>query len=104
MMVPFKYVDFWDVPRVITVRYGDKLFLLGSYFNDTLDDYDEDYTIEIIPLGTDQRIIESSWTVLEEIERRTVGTIPVKDVAFDKTKRQFLDARFLDKYVQSGLG
>lgn len=103
MMVPFKYIDFSDVPRLIMVRYRGKLFVLGSYFDDALDDYEEHYTIEIVPPWVEQRIIESSWKVLEEIQRHPVGTFPVKEMIFDKTKRQFLDTGFLDKYVQSAL-
>jgi hypothetical protein len=102
MMVPFRYCDFWDVPRLVIVKYRDKLFLLGSYFDEALDDYDEAYTIEIVPQWVEQRI-ESSWDFLKEIERCVVGTVPVKEVVFDKTKRQFLNPGFLDKYVEPDL-
>jgi hypothetical protein len=98
MMVPFRYLEFWDVPRLILVRYRDKLFLLGSYFDDALDDYAEDYIIEIVPPWVEQRIAESSLTVLEEIERQAIGTVPVKDVVFDETRRKFLDPSFLDRF------
>jgi hypothetical protein len=101
-MVPFRYRDFWDIPRLIIVRYCDKVFPLGSYFDKELDDYHEEYTIEILPLWAEQRI-ESSWDFLEEIERRAVGTVAVKEVVFDETKRQFLNPGFLDKYVEPAL-
>jgi hypothetical protein len=89
-------------PRLIIVKYCDKLFLLGSYFDEALDDYDEEYTIEIVPQWAEQRT-ESSWDFLKEIERRVVGIVAVKEVVFDKTKRQFLNPGFLDKYAEPAL-
>jgi hypothetical protein len=67
-MVPFKYIDFYDVPRVIMFRYRDKLFLLGSYFDDEKDDYARNYSIWIVPSWVEEKITESdSWKVLEEV-------------------------------------
>lgn len=101
-MVPFKYVDFYDVPRLILFRYRDRLFSLVSYFDDSKDDHDDDYIIELLPSWVEQRIAESSWKVLEEdIDgRRRVGRISVKSVIFDRTKRQTLDPTFLDEYLK----
>ena len=45
-MVPFKYIDFWDVPRFLLLKYRDHLFLLASYFDEEKDDYDDNYSIE----------------------------------------------------------
>jgi len=100
-MVPFKYVDFYDVPRLIIFRYQGHLFLLGSYFDEDKDDHDEDYSIELLPSWVEQKIAELSWKVLEDdiSGRRRLGEIPVKDVVFDSTKRQALDPTFLDKYI-----
>ena len=101
MMVPFKYVDFYDIPRLIMFRYRDYLFLLGSYFDDQKDDYGENYLIEILPSWVEKRIAESSWEVLEHIDRQVLGEIPVRDVIFDTTKREMIDTTFLDKYIKS---
>jgi hypothetical protein len=100
-MVPFKYVEFYDVPRLIMFRYQDHLFLLASYFDEDKDDYDENYSIELLPLWAEQKIAESSWKVLEEdlSGRRLVGKIAVKDVVFDSTRRRALDPTFLNKYM-----
>jgi hypothetical protein len=98
-MVPFKYVEFCDVPRLITFKYRDKFFLLASYFDEEKDDYEENYLIEILPPWVEQRIGEASWTVLEDdIGAKLLGEIPVKDVVFDLTKRRTLDPTFLNKY------
>jgi hypothetical protein len=101
-MVPFKYVDFYDVPRFILLKYRGHLFVLANYFDEEKDDYDDNYSIDILPSWVDQKIAESSWKVLEEdIEgRRQLGEIPVKDVVFDQTKRRTLDPTFLDKYMK----
>ena len=99
-MVSFKYVDFYDVPRLIMFRYQDHLFLLASYFNEDTDDYDENYSIEVLPSWVEQKIADLSWQVLEEdIGARLLGEIPVKDVIFDQTKRQSLHPTFLNKYL-----
>ena len=100
-MVSFKYVDFYDVPRLIIFRYQGHLFLLGSYFDEDKDDHDEDYSIELLPSWVEQKIAELSWKVLEDdiSGRRRLGDIPLKDVVFDSTRRQALDPTFLDKYI-----
>lgn len=99
-MVPFKYVDFYDVPRLIMFRYQDRLFLLASYFDANTDNHDDSYAISILPPWVEQKIAESSWQVLEDdIGAKPLGEIAVKDVVFDKTKRHALDPTFLDKYL-----
>ncbi len=44
-MVPFRYVDYYDVPRTIALRYKGKLFLLQSAFDDKLDEYPDNYSV-----------------------------------------------------------
>src|SRR6266852_4081649 len=101
MMVPFKYVDFYDIPRLIMLRYQGHLFLLASYFDEEKDDHDENYSIELLPSWVEQKIADSSWKVLEDdIGAKLLGEIPVKDVVFDHTKRRTLDPIFLDKYLK----
>jgi len=101
-MVPFKYVDFYDVPRLILFKYQDQLFLLANYFDEGKDDHDANYSIELLPSWVEQKIASSSWKVLEEdiVGRRLLGEIPVKDVVFDQTKRRTLDPTFLDRYLE----
>lgn len=98
---PFKYVDFYDVPRYILLKYRDRLFLLTSCFNEEMDDYEENYSIQILPSWVEQRIVtEKSWRVLEDVEAHVLGEVPVKDVVFDGTRRRTLDAAFLDGYLK----
>jgi len=83
--VPFKYVDFWDVPRLILVRYRGKPFLLDSDFDEALDEYPDN----------------GSWKFLENVSLTPVGSLPVCDVHFDRTKRRKLDATILDRFVNA---
>jgi hypothetical protein len=53
-MVPFKYIDFYDVPRFLLLKYRDHLFLLASYFDEEKDDYDDNYSIDILPSWVEQ--------------------------------------------------
>jgi hypothetical protein len=101
-MVPFKYVDFYDAPRLILFTYKDQLFSLASYFDEDKDDYDENYSVELLPSWVAQKITDSSWKVLEDdiIGRKLLGKMPVNDVVFDRTRRKTLDPTFLDKYLK----
>ena len=97
----FKYVDFYDVPRMILFSFEHNLFLLASYFDDEKDEYDSEYTLQLLPAEIDKRMEQSSWAVLEgEIGARFLGEIPVKDVLFDPTKRKMLDPRFVTKFLR----
>jgi hypothetical protein len=98
-MTPFRYGGFWDVPRQIILKYRGRLFFLASYFDEDLDDYEQNYSIRVLPLWVKAKLGES-WKVLwENIGATLVGEIPVSSVVFDDTKRRFLDATFLDKYL-----
>ena len=87
---------------MILLKYRDHLFLLASYFDEDKDDYDHNYSIDLLPSWVEQKFAESSRKVLEEdIDgRRQLGEIPVKDVVFDQTKRRTLDPTFLDEYMK----
>ena len=51
-LIPFKYRDFYDVPRLIVVRWKRNLFLLDSRFEDTTDEYSEYYSVYSLPPDT----------------------------------------------------
>jgi hypothetical protein len=48
-LVPFRYVEFYDVPRAIALRYKGKLLLLDSPFDDKLDEYPDSYSVYELP-------------------------------------------------------
>jgi len=101
-MVPFIYVDFWDVPRLLLFRYRESLFVLASCFSEEKDDWPDSYTIQSLPNWVEDKIRESDWRVLEqEIEgRKFLGEIAVNSVIFDETRKRTLDPSFLDEFLE----
>ena len=59
-MVPFKYVDFYDVPRTIVLRYKGKFLLLQSAFEDQIDDYAESYSVYELPESVESSLARGS--------------------------------------------
>ena len=47
--IPFKYRDFYDVPRLIVVKCTEKWLLLDSQFDDAKDDYSDSYDVYVLP-------------------------------------------------------
>jgi hypothetical protein len=96
-MVPFRYVEFYDVPRAIVLRYKEKLLLLDSPFDDKLDAYPDNYSVYELPESVELSLAKGSWLFLENTRLACLGQIPVKTVRFDSTKRKALDPSVLDK-------
>jgi hypothetical protein len=98
-MTPFRYVEFYDVPRCITLRYGERLFLLQSAFDEGLDDYPTSYAIYVLPESVEDSLKKGSWEFLSNTPMTCIGNVQVADVVFDPSKRKELDASFLDSLV-----
>lgn len=98
-MVPFRYREFYDVPRAIILRYKGKLLLLDSLFDDKLDDYPESYSVYELPDSVESSLGKGPWLFLENAKLACVGQIPVKAVPFDSTRRKALDPSVLDKIL-----
>jgi hypothetical protein len=95
-MVPFRYVEFYDVPRLIALRYRGKLLLLQSAFSDTLDEYPNVYSVYELPESTEPLLTAGSWSFLERTALASIGEITVSSVKFDATKRKTMDPSILD--------
>ena len=95
-MVPFRYVEFYDVPRLIALRYRGRLLLLQSAFSDTLDDYSNLYSVYELPESAEPLLDTGSWLFLEQTALTSIGEIPVSAVKFDSTKRKAMDPSILD--------
>jgi len=98
-MVPFRYVEFYDVPRLITLRYRGKLLLLQSAFSDTLDEYPNVYSVYELPESTEPLLAglaAGSWRFLEQTVLASIGEISISAVKFDSTKRKTMDLSILD--------
>jgi hypothetical protein len=97
-MTPFQYVEFYDVPRCITLHYGGKLFLLQSAFDEGIDDYSTSYSIYLLPESVEDSLKMGSWEFLSNMSMSCIGNVQVGDVIFDSSKRKELDASFLDSF------
>ena len=95
-MMPFQYVEFYDVPRCITLRYREKLLLLQSAFDENLDDYPTSYSVYVLPESVQDALQKSSWKFLDDTPMTCIGRVQVAQVAFDPSKRKELDASLLD--------
>lgn len=84
--VPFKYAGFWDVPRHIVFAWKGQRVLLESWFDDELDQYEPKYSVYLLP--EDFNVEKYPW---HESKRRFVGRVDVQSIAFDETKRSWLD-------------
>jgi hypothetical protein len=95
-MIPIiKYRDFYDVPRVFFVRYDDRLLLFESTFEDELDDYSTEYDVYLVPELSDSEM-NRSWERISRFAARKLGRIPVNAIAFDPTRREYIDDEKLE--------
>jgi hypothetical protein len=100
-MTAFKYVEFYDVPRLIAVRHRGKLLLLQSAFNHELDDYPTSYAVYLLPESVIDSLENGSWEFLASAAMTFLGQIPIDRVLFDPSKRKELDGSVLDDLVLS---
>jgi hypothetical protein len=99
-MTEFRYVEFYDVPRCLAIRHGDKLFLLQSAFDEELEEYPNCYSVYVLPEEVDSTLHAGSWEFLETAPITRIGTIEINQVKFDPTKRKELDASVLDSFLK----
>jgi hypothetical protein len=98
-MTPFQYVEFYDVPRCISLCYEERLFLLQSVFDEGLDDYPNSYSVYLLPESVEDSLKKGSWEFLRDTPMTCIGNVEVGDVVFDSSKRKELDASFLDSLI-----
>jgi hypothetical protein len=88
--LPFRYRDFYDVPRLIAVDHEGRTYLFDSPFDDTADEYRDDYTVYLLPDEVVPELEDGSWARLPSVGTQ-VGKVPVGDVLFDRTKRRAMN-------------
>ena len=91
-MIPFRFVDFYDVPRCIATRYRGTLLLLLSAFDEQLDDYEDTYSVYKLPESIGNSLDMGSWDFLATTATQPIAKIPVESVRFDPSSRKELDA------------
>jgi hypothetical protein len=94
------YRGFWDVPRVFLTRYRSNLLLFECLFDQTLDDYPDNYQVYVLP-DIHEEALPKDWTSLSSQAVQRLGEIPVASVRFDPTMRKQIQASVLDElYAQ----
>jgi hypothetical protein len=97
---PIRYRDFHDVPRMVVFECGGDLYLLDSAFDDAKDDYADSYEVYRLGAAAGERLAASDdWRALANVGVR-LGSVPVRDVAFDETRRRTVDASCLKKVTR----
>ena len=93
---PISYRGYWDVPRIFYLTDGGQTYLFDCMFSEDLDDYPDDYRVYLMPPLTEADVA-GSWDGLSRLAKAYLGTIPVRDVRFDETRRRLIDAAILDR-------
>ena len=87
-LAPIVYRDFHDVPRLVVVFLGDRRLLLDCAFDVGAEGFVDHYEVYRLP---DNFVPpEGSWESLVTQTTEHLGSIPVREVRFDPTKRQFI--------------
>ena len=96
--VPIRYRDFWDVPRIFLAEYRGVRLLFDCPFDEDTEDYADAYRVYVMPeLAAAE--LEGSWKELPRRATRLLGVLPVRQVAFDPTRRKEVDAGVLDELL-----
>ena len=90
--LPMRYRDFYDVPRLVVVEFGDELYLFDSPFDDSVDDYLGAYTVRRLPPDAREIVDDDSWDPLDGLGE-VVGHVGVDEVQFDETRRAAVSSR-----------
>ena len=85
-----RYRDFYDVPRLVAVEYRGRVYLLNSPFDEEIDEYADHYTIHRLHDRAVAQLDAPSWEGVASAGE-VVGRVPVNEVEFDETKRQWLN-------------
>src|ERR1044072_2025687 len=91
-----QYRGFWDVPLVFLALYDREQYLFDCPFNEQSEEYDDHYNIYLLP-EIEEDELPADWTKLNQRSERYLGKVPVRDVHFDPTRREAIDATILDE-------
>ena len=86
------HYGYWDVPRVVIVRFGGQLYVLDCPFDHDLDDYLPSYTVRAVPDDAFTGFVTWQLDMGQLLDAGTVvGEVGVGDVVFDETRRASVD-------------
>jgi hypothetical protein len=92
------YKGFYDVPRTFIFRHKNMNLLFDCVFDDTLDDYPDNYRVYILP-DFSAAELEGSWERLPSRAIRYLGEIPVRMIKFDSTVRREVATETIDEWA-----
>jgi hypothetical protein len=95
-MIPFRYRDFYDIPRMIFFIHKNKSYLFHCDFDDKNDEYSPIYSVCLMP-NLNEDDLSGSWELFCDLAISKIGNVKTKDVIFDKTKRKYLNSDILNK-------
>jgi len=95
-MIPIKYREFYDIPRMFVVFYHGNIYLFDCPFNEAKDDYQSHYDVYLMPGMTDKDL-ERPWLILTSRADSKVAEVPIKEVKFDETLRSGVEAEVLER-------
>jgi hypothetical protein len=93
--IPIHYRDFWTVPRIFWLIFRDRTFLFDCPFDERVEDFPDHYEVYEMPSLTEEDV-KGSWVNLHQRALANYGTVPLKAVRFDETRRQAIDAGVLE--------
>lgn len=88
------YSGFWDYPCAFITRFdGNTYVFRRGYFDEGLDDYPSEYEV-MIDNGIDFYALEKNFSI--EDSGTIVGKIDIREIAFDPTHREKINAKVFD--------
>jgi hypothetical protein len=100
LWAPFQYREFYDVPRQVVVQHGDRTFLLDCRFDETRDDYSDEYEVFEFPTLAPELLRGSKD--LRGLAMNLLGPVKVRDVRFDPTRRREVDLTSIPPIATAG--
>jgi len=87
-----EYREFYDVPRMVLFDWNGDRYLIDCPFDDVKDDYADNYGVYLLDRNV---VVSADWTGMS-LKGKVLGQVHVAAKLFDKTRRKFIDASFLE--------
>ncbi|HET6976396.1 MAG TPA: hypothetical protein VFI24_08740 [Pyrinomonadaceae bacterium] len=90
------YSGFYDAPLAFVTSHQNVQYLFWrGFFDEQLDDYPNDYRVYVLPNLSEEQI-NAFWSSLPEKAIAYIGKVSLNQVAFDPTRREFIDTVTFD--------
>jgi hypothetical protein len=93
--LPFKYRDFYDIPRAIIVERDGKYYFFDCPFHPESDEYPAEFTVYRLHPEAASDLESGSWENLAPAGEM-LGHVPVDAMEFDSSKRALLNDKVFD--------